>query len=140
MAQYTMTYRCGHEEQTQLYGPTKGRERKIDWAKEALCPGCYCTQETKQRTAALASSGLALATFEGSSKQIEWATDIRARKLLELQRLLAKVQAGDKGIWDALLTRLAGERSAKFWIDHRDVSAQTLGRRVAQATGLIPVA
>lgn len=53
MAKYEITFSCGHTEIKQLYGPTKERERKIEYfKKEGLCSECYKAymreQEQKQ--------------------------------------------------------------------------------------------
>lgn len=45
MAQYSVNFSCGHSGTVQLYGPTKERERKIEWLEKGLCPDCYKKQQ-----------------------------------------------------------------------------------------------
>lgn len=42
MAKYTIKFSCGHEEEKQLFGPNKDRERKIKFFEErGVCSACY---------------------------------------------------------------------------------------------------
>lgn len=42
MAQYNITYSCGHTGTVELFGKTSNRDRKIDWYENcADCPDCY---------------------------------------------------------------------------------------------------
>lgn len=42
MAKYNITYSCGHEGCTELFGKVTERERKIKWYEtKGLCPECY---------------------------------------------------------------------------------------------------
>jgi hypothetical protein len=41
MAGYTITHRCGHTQEHQLFGPGKERDRKIEWLAGTVCSECY---------------------------------------------------------------------------------------------------
>ncbi len=94
MAQYTVTYSCGHSDTVQLYGPTKDRERKIAWfEKSGRCASCYRALKAAERVeqekaneaeniaSADANLVAGLPALTGSEKQIAWAETIRAKAL-----------------------------------------------------------
>lgn len=40
MAKHTIDHSCGHSHDYQLFGPTKDRDRKIEWLATQDCPRC----------------------------------------------------------------------------------------------------
>lgn len=50
MAWYYGKYSCGCEGRTQVYGPTKDRQRIADYRFEGLCPDCWQKQQEEKRT------------------------------------------------------------------------------------------
>lgn len=91
---------CGHRgERYQAYGPSSYREQQLEAIESHPCPEC----RVAAAEAAAKESGLPM--LEGSPKQIAWAAEIRERAL----RLLPEADAN----------RVRGEKSAKWWIDHR---------------------
>lgn len=97
MAQYDVTYSCGHTETVQIYGPHKDRERKIAWfERSGHCRACYralkdaecaeqaaAAEQIKPRVEAL----LQLGVNERVAKSM---IDMEADKLSEM---LAKFEA-----------------------------------------------
>ena len=67
--------------------------------------------------------------LKGTPKQVAWATDIRARIVVDAKwacrSFLASLSAGpglaaqQKEVWAALM-RLTARREAGWWIDHRN--------------------
>jgi len=131
MAQYDITYQCGHTITEQLYGKHTERQRRIEAAQYRLCPDCYRAQQLAKATEANAE----LPALTGSEKQISWAEQIRAEiigELIELENVVAAsdatgpdVEAKKLQIAAAAAT-LRANTSATYWIDNRDRSARLL--------------
>ncbi len=52
MAKYWVTLKCGHEEEFQLFGPYRTRERRIAWLKRNwVCRECYRKQKEEEERA-----------------------------------------------------------------------------------------
>lgn len=113
MAKYTITYRCGHTAEVQLYGKYEDREKKIAWYKTIDCPEC------RAKAAAAEAQADGLAELTGSSKQVSWASDIRAEKLADAEKLATKVTK-NKDMFDGAVNKMKNETSASWWIDRRD--------------------
>ena len=115
MAWYEGTYSCGHEGRTQVYGPTKDRQRKADYYFEThLCPECWKReQEKKAQEAAKAAQDMGFAELTGSPKQISWAENIRA-KMFSILNTHPEYREVVEGMAKT-------ETSAKFYIDNRDM-------------------
>lgn len=131
MAKYQVTYSCGHTGEVQLFGKHEDRYDKIAWMeREGLCPECYRKQRQEKRdaeTAAAKEVNAELPTLDGSEKQVAWAETIRAKFCAELKAKgfkfeMAETDAKLKSALDATLYNT----SAKWWIEIRDSSAQTL--------------
>ena len=45
MAQYTVEHSCGHTQVHVLFGPTKDRERKLEWMATQPCTECWAAQK-----------------------------------------------------------------------------------------------
>ena len=127
MAQYEITYRCGHTDTVQIYGTnTHGeRERKAASYGYRDCPACQAAK------AGQANKDAGLATLEGSDKQVAWAEEIRGKYMPRYAQerqewaehgataeQLAKV--------DKVLAWLKGQTSAAWWIDNRFSSSTAL--------------
>ncbi|MGI6117852.1 MAG: hypothetical protein ACOYBC_05625 [Bilifractor sp.] len=99
MAQYDVTFSCGHTATIQLFGKEADRQRKIKWFEEnGLCPECYRAQkeaEKKEQAEADAkeADALGLAELTGSEKQIAWANSIRAEQINTINTLINNVTA-----------------------------------------------
>ena len=117
MAKYTITYKCGHTEEMQLFGKMNDRDRKIAWYATQDCPEC------KAAAARAAAKERGLVELEGTAKQIVWAEQIRA-KLLELSEQIKKqleTKAEDPRVLElfAVLDDAKNNSKASFWIDSR---------------------
>lgn len=83
MAQYTITFSCGHTGTIRLYGKESDRQRSIRYYEEnGLCPECYKKQQEeaeKKRIEEKAkeAADLGLSELTGTEKQIAWANKIR---------------------------------------------------------------
>ncbi len=144
MAKYTIKANCGHEFETQLYGPNKDRERKIEWyERDGLCPECYAAQKQEARDeenakAAENAQVQGLPELDGSEKQIAWATTIRDKMLAGMSARLDVFRAappapGKEEMCETLIARgqeyideQMTETSAKAWIENRDKSGEAM--------------
>lgn len=146
MAKYEITRDCcGVVDVINVVGPTKDRQRKADWvAANVDCEDCRKKAAAAQRDAinaqaAEAAVASALPTLQGSEKQVSWATTIRDGILKQFESRLAHFeqasdeQLGVNGIANReilrnVLTKLRSTTSAKWWIDHRNDSPQSLAK------------
>ena len=117
MAKYTITYKCGHTEEMQLFGKMNDRDRKIAWYATQDCPEC------KAAAAKAAAKERGLVELEGTAKQVVWAEQIRV-KFLELSEQIKKqleTKADDPKVLQlfAVLDDAKSNSKASFWIDNR---------------------
>lgn len=133
MANYTITFSCGHCETRQMYGPVAQRERYVAWAADqGQCKACQAADKADEVKAVEDEAGLPEMT--GSVKQIAWARKIRAEKVGEIvtyiDTMRAKVPADKTEIYEQrvalVMTGLAGKTSASWWIDSRDMGRDRL--------------
>lgn len=87
MAKYSITYKCGHTCDTQLFGTYKSRERYIEWAKDnKFCPECAeanvreCRRKENEASAQEAQER-GYIELQGSPKQVAWANSIRSKAI-----------------------------------------------------------
>lgn len=92
MAKYKIVLSCGHEEEVQLFGPHKEREKQLAYLQaNAKCFSCKNEERENQRRIVLEK---ALATadsypqLQGTEKQITWALQIRQQWIDEIQELM----------------------------------------------------
>lgn len=120
MALTTITYKCGHSANVQIYGTNTHGERdsKAAWYGTINCPNCKKTEAAKW----CADNGCS--TLTGSSKQIAWAETIR-------QEAIAGLEIAANGIPDEapdavrqqaceVIASAKAETRAAWWIDNRD--------------------
>jgi len=86
---YTIRHACGHEATAQFYGTQKSRDWQVQRQEGELCPPCWAKQQVEASRAAgdaavraVAESGAAWPALTGSEKQVEWATQIRAKMVV----------------------------------------------------------
>ena len=113
MAKYTITYRCGHTAEVQLYGTYKDREKKIAYYKTIDCPEC------RAKAVAEDAQSKGYAELTGSAKQVSWANDIRSKMMHEADELAANVTR-NKEMFDKAVETMKNETSASWWIDRRN--------------------
>ena len=115
MAKYTVTYKCGHTAEVQLYGKESEREKKIAWYATINCPDC----EAKEQKETAEASGLPELT--GSEKQIAWATKLRNNALDKLDAQIAIItNVQNKSKMTAFRNQwISKENASSYWIDNR---------------------
>ncbi len=114
MAKYTITYKCGHTAEVQLYGKHEERERKIKWYATINCPDC----EVKEQREIAEKAGLPQLT--GSEKQINWAIALRNDALNIINAQIAKLPEPNKTTTTNLRNQwIQRETAATYWIDRR---------------------
>ena len=136
MAQYGITYRCGHEDTVQIYGTNVHgeREKKAAWYGTIDCPAC--------RAAKARQGHDGLPALEGTDRQVAWADDIREEVLEEARNDRdgwANHGAAEEQITaaDRIIVWLEAQASASWWIDHQyaidavNAAQQTLAKQEA---------
>lgn len=126
MAKYGIVYSCGHAGEVELYGKEEERRRKIKWYEdEGVCPECYKAQrEEAERKQVEEANSYGLADLTGSEKQVAWANKIRA------QFVNAAMEKTSQENKDWLLQLINKKTEAKFWIDNRDCTMLSLGKKI----------
>jgi len=135
MAKYTVTHKCGHKQEHQVYG--SNREWELKRLAEQVCAACYkeALQKADEKDVAWAQEN-GLPALIGSEKQIPWANAIRREKWAELDKserefktLAAKAPASQAGFADqirAAFQIVRKEDRAAWWIENRNASAQDM--------------
>lgn len=123
MAKYTITYRCGHTAEVQLYGKYEDREKKIAYYKTIDCPEC------RAKAAAKDAQDKGYAELTGSAKQVSWANDIRTKMMASAEALAAKVTR-NREMFDKAIETMKNETSASWWIDRRDDTINDLLKEI----------
>lgn len=128
MAQYPITYKCGHSEVKQLYGPGKDRERIINGAKNQLCPACYKREQT--RAAAEWSTTQGLPALTGTEAQVNYAVAVRRQLLEELDRAEPRLRKDLQSspqfkpaylpLYEQTLADIRTQTAAAWWLDRKD--------------------
>jgi hypothetical protein len=126
MAWYDITYKCGHSDRVQIYGPLKLRDGKIRWYETCFCSECGAAERKKARLERLEEMKnqaeiMELPNLIGTEKQIAWALEIRAKFLDDAQR---KAKAVDSDSINGALFRVMTDNSirhneAHWWIENR---------------------
>lgn len=102
MAKYSITYKCGHTCETQLFGTYKSRERYIEWAKDnKFCPDCAEANVREHRSkeneaSAQEAQERGYIELQGSPKQVAWANSIRSKAIAVLDEIKALIDARAK--------------------------------------------
>ncbi len=115
MAKYTITYKCGHTAEVQLYGKESERKRKIKWYYTINCPEC------EAREAAKVADEKGYPELTGTPKQVAWANQIRNKAVALYEELCATAPEQNKSLLLSLKDRwVANEVTASYWIDNRE--------------------
>lgn len=140
MANYSITFSCGHTVERQLFGKMDQRQSYIDWAgKAGVCSACKSADKVAACEAVEIEHGLPDLT--GSAKQVKWARDIRAAKVAEIEaefaRALSRVLPDKMDIYErqcALGWQLvAAVTEARVWIDRRDLPGMEIVKALHKA-------
>jgi hypothetical protein len=121
MAQYDVTYACGHSGTVYLTGKHSYREWKLERLKEDECLECFKARqflaaqtETQERD---------LIPLQGSEKQVQWALSIRLDILAKLDadedKLVQALPERDKRTFVLVVDALCRVDSAHQWIEWR---------------------
>lgn len=106
---YSVKFSCGHEATVQLFGPTKERNRKIEWFEEqGLCPACYAAAKEAEKAKGCAARTMPyreykarwfwLKTAEGSYDTKEKTVTVYIPDEYEgLEEILAGIAANSPG-------------------------------------------
>lgn len=121
MAQYEITYKCGHAARINLYGKINERLEYLEWAKENKnCPECAAKLEAEKNRQA------GLPALEGSEKQVRWAESIRSKFFSAFDEAAETVMgkaSANLDLLSDLLTRVKSQyqsmTKASEWIDKR---------------------
>lgn len=146
MAKYTVTHSCGHDQEHQLYGPGRDRERKLAWLETTQCSDCWREQRDTDRdeasaVAASQAEDEGLPELSGSAKQIAWAETIRMAVIKDLDAFEALVTENAKKagkelppdeweLWRRAVDEIRGETAARWWIDNRDEQGRNIAALV----------
>ena len=125
MAKYQVTYACGHTDTIQLYGKEADREKRLAYLATIDCPDRY---HNKQLQAAKAQTA-GLPDLQGSDKQINWATQIRAEVYAALDKYSKLIEANQNAreqgkivarkMFADFREAMTAHTDCRFWIDNR---------------------
>lgn len=131
MAQYGITYRCGHTATIQIYGTNVHGERKkkAAWYGTVDCPACRAARARREHDG--------LPALKGSDRQVAWADDIRGKYMPKYTRERREwaehgATAEQLAQVDKVLAWLKDQTSAAWWIDN-GLSSSTALRAAAKA-------
>ena len=126
MAKYQVTYACGHTDTIQLYGKESDREKRLAYLSTIDCPDCYYEKRLQAAKAQTAD----LPELQGSEKQINWATQIRAEVFAALDKYTKQIDDYQNAPEESkIVTRkmfadfretMTAHTDCRFWIDNRD--------------------
>ena len=117
MANYTITYACGHEGTVNLYGSYDERDRKIAWLETQDCPHCKKAQLKAKVDSITEEKNLP--ELSGSEKQIAWAKEIRALYVEYYDTIAQNEKISKPEMLTVIRDWLVGHTDSKFWIDNR---------------------
>lgn len=127
-----ITYNCGHTGMVELRGSAKKQASTREWLMNRCeCPDC------KTLVAEADADRRHLPKLYGSEKQIRWALRIRQEKMVWIGEYVKEIAGcaeycpsekttSDFHVARDAYMRIASERSASWWIDHRNVSAESM--------------
>lgn len=130
MAQYTVTYACGHTGTVQLYGKTADREYRLKYYESCDCPECEAkARQQKNAENAAAAAEMDFPALSGSAKQIAWAETIRMEMYNEWMEKVDRFKKSEKtkedtqdimDMLDKINYTIQHATSASEWIDNRN--------------------
>ncbi|HQJ93177.1 MAG TPA: hypothetical protein PLI71_09925 [Clostridia bacterium] len=133
---YQVKRNCGHTEEVVIYGSYNDREKKLEWLKTTDCKNCWQNQQLESAKISTES----LPSLQGTQKQNDWATKIRAGLLRGVSEVITEMEkiAQSKGITETpqyvsemekiykAITQIEEQNQSKFWIDNRNLTAQKM--------------
>jgi len=142
MAQYPISWKCGHETTVNITGTNvRGeRERKAESLARLACPACRRDGEQARRAeasaqAAAVNAAAGLPALQGSDGQVAWAEGIRRDAIDSVLDSVRRSGAGDLAAdVEAIITRAAArETAARAWIDARLDPREVIRARMDKA-------
>lgn len=142
MAWYYGSYSCGHEGRTNVIGPVKDRQWKVDQEFEKLCPECWEKhleeeRERMKREAAVKAVEMELPELTGTEKQVDWAMTIRQQFIDATSSMIDIGRYGVLSITTEEVAKamdhiLTTKTQARWFIDKRhDIATmKTMGLRM----------
>ena len=130
MTKHTITRACGHEDEVEIDGPKRGREKRLKRERRFTCRACYF--EKQRAEAEVAAEAHDLPALTGTPRQVAWAMTLRHKAIDEMERYLGELRGERKrlGVFankralfeagiDRAVQRLIGQTEAAWWIDRR---------------------
>lgn len=107
---YTVKFSCGHEARIDISGPTKDRERKIEWYTDyGLCPECY-TKEMEAKKA----NGCTVRTMPYYEYKSSWPwLKTKGGSYNEVEKTVGVYIPDDYSGLEEYLGRMAGNRCSE---------------------------
>ena len=127
---YTVTYRCGHTGEVELFGKAADRERKLRRYAEDDCPACEQASRLSKLAADVADGWCDLT---GSDKQRMWANDIRHGKVSELETMAEKQHCSEQ--FRPYIEALKSIDDASWWINNRSQPYYFFSRHAQSVIG-----
>lgn len=131
MAWYYGTYTCGHEGRTNVVGPSKSREWKVERHFDDLCPDCKEAKRMEENEKSIETAKeMELPELIGSEKQVAWANTIRVKAVeqLDIEIESEDNESKKKQLSDASQYIMQNKTKASWWIDTRTYGARNLAK------------
>lgn len=132
---YEVNYACGHTGTVQLFGKGSEREWRLKKMREDICPECAAKEKKEIADKMIIEDREnALPDLTGSEKQIQWAIQIRRKKMEEIdasvESYVENIGEDEKGKLELVLKCLdlfrKNECSSREWIDMRNMEASEI--------------
>lgn len=147
MAQYKVTFSCGHEGWVNITGPTKNREWIRASKEKNVCPDCYRKwlqekREQENKESLELSKEMELPELTGTEKQVAWANTLRVQAIQKIDEYIQELEEKAEGtqkpeikekrknrldeIYKSYSYALNNFTTASFWIDKRSYMSKEL--------------
>lgn len=129
MALYYGTFACGHKGQINIVGPTKDRQRKVDWAFSGLCKECFQAkmeaEKVEQNKAAMElAKEMELPELQGTEKQVAWANTLRLELIKKFDAIKKEHYEDNELTYNQFMQVkdyiLETKTKASYYIDNRN--------------------
>lgn len=132
MAQYTVTYACGHTELVSLFGKESERQSRIKYLETCDCAAC---QMAARMEILYDDVEKGMSNLKGSDKQRAWAAEIRHNALRNLDKWLDENEEDlVDGAADAIRKKAKEIDKSSWWIDNKGRGAEALAEKIFALT------